>query len=214
MAHTGEKVLAAFTVDHVASITGLSKVRLTRWDKLGFFPPAFLGDDDPRNPYARVYSFVDMVGLRTLKILADDYGVPLRELRKAADGLKKSSDRPWSAIPLAVLKRRIVFNLDTKPRNVTGGQYTLKHIPLQPIVQEVRERAEKLRHRKVSQHGSTERRKFVQHNAEVISGTRIPVAAIDGFIRAGYSDQEILNEFPTLVVRGIEAVRQRLKVAA
>ena len=214
MTKSDESVLSAFCIDHVAQITGLSKARLARWDGLGFFPPEYIGDDERHNPYARVYSFVDLVGLRTLKILSDEHRVPLEELRKAAEELKKRSDRPWSAIPLAVLKRKVVFDLDTEPRNVTDGQYALKHIPLQPIAQEIRERANKLRYRDDSKVGRTEKRKFVQHNAEVISGTRIPVSAIGSFIQAGYSNHDILNEYPSLVLRDIEAVRRRTKSAA
>ena len=214
MTHSDGNVLSAFCVDHVALITGLSKVRLARWDRLGFFPPEYIGDDDRRNPYARVYSFVDLVGLRTLKILADVHRVPLSELRKAADELKKRSNRPWSAIPLAVLERKVVFDFDTSPRNVTDGQYALKHIPLQPIAQEIRDRANELRYRDDSQVGRTDKRKFVQHNAEVISGTRIPVAAVRSFILAGFKDEKILEEYPTLVQRDIGAVRQRIRTAA
>ena len=214
MKHCGGNVLSAFSADHAASITGLSKTRLAKWDRLGFFSPEYIGDDDRRNPYSRVYSFVDLVGLRTLKLLADNYRVPLGELRKAAAELRKRSDRPWSEIPLAVLKRKVVFDLDTSPRNVTDGQYAIKHISLQPIVQEIREQAEKLRRRSASQIGHTERRKFIQHNSEVISGTRIPVAAIDSFIQAGYSNRQILDEYPSLVLGDIEAVRQRTKSVA
>ena len=214
MRHCEGSVLSAFSIDHAASITGLSKARLTKWDRLGFFAPEYVGDDDRRNPYSRVYSFVDLVGLRTLKVLADNYRVPLGELRTAAEELRKRSDRPWSEIPLAVLKRKVVFDLDTSPRNVTDGQYAIKHIPLQPIAQEIREQAEKLRRRDASQIGHTEKRKFVQHNTEVISGTRIPVSAIGSFIDAGYSNRRILEEYPSLSPGDIEAVRQRAKSAA
>ena len=214
MGNCDGNVLAAFSIDHAALITGLSKARLAKWDRLGFFPPEYVGDDDRRNPYSRVYSFVDLVGLRTLRVLDDEYKVPLSELRKAASELRKRSDRPWSAIPLAVLKRKVVFDLDTSPRNVTDGQYAFKHIPLQPIAQEIREKADKFRRRDASQIGHTEKRKFVQHNKEVISGTRIPVSAIDSFIRAGYSNHKILEEYPSLVLRDVQAVRRRTKSAA
>lgn len=214
MTHSGDTVLSAFCVDHVSQITGLSKTRLARWDRLGFFSPEYSGDDERHYPYARVYSFVDLVGLRTLKILSDVHRVPLDELRKAARELKKRSDRPWSEIPLAVLKRRVVFDLDTNPRNVTDGQYALKHIPLQPIAQEIRERANRLRRRDESQIGHTEKHKFIQRNAEVISGTRIPVSAIDSFVQAGYSNNEILKEYPSLSVRDVKAIRQRAKSSA
>ena len=214
MKYCGGYVLSAFSADHAASITGLSKARLAKWDSLGFFSPEYIGDDDRRSPYSRVYSFVDLVGLRALKILADNYRVPLRELRKAAEELRKRSDRPWSEIPLAVLKRKVVFDLDTSPRNVTDGQFTIKHVPLQPIAQEIREQAEKLRHRDASQVGHTEKRKFIQHNTEVICGTRIPVSAIASFIGAGYSNRKIVEEYPSLEMDDVESVRRRVKSAA
>ncbi len=214
MAQSESKILAAFSVDHAARITGLSKARLTRWDDLGFFSPEYVGDDDRGNPYARVYSFVDLVGLRTLKILADTYRVPLGELRKAAPELKERSKRPWSEIPLAVVKRKVVFDLDTQPRNVTDGQLIFKVIPLAPIAEEIRRKANLLRHRDKSQIGKTEKRKFIQHNVEVISGTRIPVAAIESFINAGYSNRQIIEEYPSLIARDIESVRRRLRTAA
>ena len=213
MTDPDSNVLAAFGVEHVAQITGLTKSRLTRWDNLGFFSPEYIGDDDRRNPYARVYSFVDLVGLRTLKLLADIYRVPLKELQKAAEELKKRSDRPWSAIPLAVIKRQVVFDLDTSPRN-SDGQFVLKHIPLEPIAEEMRNRAERLRKRDDTQIGHVEKRKFIQHNTEVIAGTRIPVSAVRSFIQAGYTDRQIIEEYPSLEQRDIEAVRQRISAAA
>ena len=214
MSRPRQKILAAFSVDHAARVTGLSKSRLTRWDRLGFFSPEYVGDGDRGNPYARVYSFGDLVGLRTLKILADEYHVPLDELRKAAVELERGTDRPWSEIPLGVLKRKVVFDLNENPRNVTDGQYALKHIPLGPIAQEVERVASGLKNREKGQIGKVEHRKFVVHNADVIAGTRIPVAAIASFINAGYSDKAIIAEYPTLTRADIQAVRQRLKKAA
>ena len=213
MAQSDPKVLAAFSVDHAARITGLSKSRLTRWDLLGFFPPEYVGDDDRRNPYARVYSFIDLVGLRTLKILADEHRIPLSELRIAALELKKRSDRPWSNIPLAVVKRRIVFDLDARPKD-TAGQFVFKRIPLDPIAKEIERKANLLRKRDGSKVGRTERRKFTQHNAEVVSGTRIPVAAIESFLKAGYTNKAIIEEYPSLSTRDIVPIRKRARAAA
>jgi uncharacterized protein (DUF433 family) len=184
MAKSAGRVLAAFSVDHAARVTELSKSRLTRWDKLGFFSPEYVGDDDRGNAYARVYSFVDLVGLRTLKILADEYRVPLSELRRAAKVLADMSDRPWSDIPLG------------------------------PIAREVQRKTVELAKRNKSQIGKVERHRFVVHNATVIAGTRIPVAAVASFIRAGYSDRAIVAEYPTLTIKDIRAIRRRMRVAA
>lgn len=208
------KVLAAFSIDHAARVTGLSKSRLAQWDRLGFFSPEYIEDEDRRNPYSRVYSFIDLVGLRTLQILADSYRVPLTELKKAAVELKKRTDRPWSEIPLGVLKHKVVFDLTEAPRNVTDGQYALKHIPLSLIASEVEDRANKLRHRDASRIGKTEKRKFIQHNAEVISGTRIPLSAIESFIEEGYEDDQIVEEYPSLMIEDVQLVRRKKQDAA
>lgn len=206
-------VLRAFGVDHVADVTGLTKSRLTRWDKLGFFSPEHLDEEDRGSPYSRVYSFRDLVGLRTLAILTKDYQVPLRELRKAATELAKRADRPWSEIPLAVVKRKVVFDLDSAPRDA-DGQLIGKHIPLPTIAEEMARKAEKLRNRDSAKIGLIERRRFVAHNAPVIAGTRIPARAIESFIKDGYSDTAILKEYPSITRLDIAAVRNAMKVAA
>jgi uncharacterized protein (DUF433 family) len=203
----------AFGVDHAARVTGLSKSRLTRWDKLGFFSPEHLDEEDRGNPYARVYSFRDLVGLRTLKVLTDTYGVPLSELKKAAVELEKRSDRPWEKIPLAVVKRKVVFDLDSSPRDA-DGQQVLKHIPLPTIAEEVAQKANELRNRDQAKIGMIERRPYVAHHAPVIGGTRIPARAIESFIEEGYSDKAIIAEYPSVTRLDIAAVRNRMKAAA
>jgi len=206
-------VLLAFSVDHAARVTGLSKSRLTRWDKLGFFSPEHLDEEDRGNPYGRVYSFRDLVGLRTLAILTETYSVPLKELRKAATELAKRADRSWSEIPLAVVKRKVVFDLDTAPRDA-DGQLIGKHIPLPTIAEEVARRADELRNRDQSKIGLIERRRFVAHNAPVVAGTRIPARAIESFIEEGYSDKAIIAEYPSITRLDIAAVRNNMKAAA
>ncbi len=207
-----ENVIIAFSVDHAARVTGLSKARLTRWDKIGFFQPEHTNPEDRGNPYGRVYSFSDLVGLRTLAVLADDYRVPLRELRKAHDRLKEKADRPWSEISLSVLNREVVDVQERK--GVPSGQGILHSIPLPEIAKEVAEKARKLRDRDKALLGTIERHRYVAHNAEVIAGTRIPLSAIKSFMDAGYSDKEIIGEYPTLTKIDLQFVRERLREAA
>lgn len=206
-------LLRAFSVEHAAKITGLSKSRLTRWDKLGFFSPELADEEDRGNPYGRVYSYTDLVGLRTLAVLADKHRVPLSELRKAYNVLSRRVDKPWSQTQLSVLNRKVVFDLDGIPRD-TEGQYAGNHVPLPTIASEVAERAEALRKRDNDQIGVFERHKFVAHNARVLAGTRIPVSAIESFIAAGFSDEAIVREYPTLVKFDVSMVRSRMKDAA
>jgi DNA-binding transcriptional MerR regulator len=205
--------LLAFSVDHAATITGLSKARLTRWDQLGFFSPELADPEDKGNPYARVYSYTDLVGLRTLAVLADKHRVPLKELRKAYDVLSQHTNKPWSQMQLSVLNRKVVFDLGGAPRD-TEGQLAGKHVPLPTIASEVARRAEALRKRDDNQIGVFERHKFIAHNARVLAGTRIPVSAVASFIEAGYSDAAIVAEYPTLTKFDVAMVRNHMKEAA
>ena len=206
-------LLRAFSVDHAAKVTGLSKARLTRWDRLGFFSPELADPEDQGNPYGRVYSFTDLVGLRTLAVLADKHRVSLKELRKAHDVLAKHVDRPWSEMQLSVLNRKVVYDLSGAPRD-TEGQLAGNHVPLPTIASEVARRAEALRKRDNDQIGVFENHKFIAHNARVLAGTRIPVSAVEGFIEAGYSDAAIVAEYPTLTKFDVTMVRSRMKDAA
>lgn len=206
-------VFTAFSVEHAARVTGLSKARLSRWDKLGFFSPENSDDDDRGNAFSRVYSFTDLVGLRVLAVLTDDHGISIKELKETASELEKRSTRPWAEISLAVVKKKVVFDLDKIPCD-RHGQYIGKFVPLNKIASEVAKRAEELRNRKKALLGTAERHRFVAHNAAVLAGTRIPITSVKSFIDAGYSDKEILGEYPTLTKIDIQFVRSNHQVAA
>jgi len=208
-----ENVLMAFSVDHAARVTKLTKSRLTRWDKLGFFSPEHADESDRGNPYARVYSFNDLVGLRALALLTDKYHVPMSELKRAAPELEKRSTNPWSSLALAVVKRKVVFDLDTAPCDA-DGQLIGKFIPLGPIASEVADDTNELRSRDKRLIGLIEQHRFVAHNKPVVAGTRIPAAAIESFLEDGYSDAAIIAEYPSLKRDDIAAVRNYMKDAA
>ena len=61
-------VIRAFSADHAVRLTGLSMRQLRYWDDTGFFRHRY-ASEDRRSPYGRVYSFRDIVGLRTLSVL-------------------------------------------------------------------------------------------------------------------------------------------------
>jgi uncharacterized protein (DUF433 family) len=200
-------IISAFSADQVVHLTGLSMRQLAYWDSLGFFEPQY-ASEERRSPYSRIYSFKDVVGLRTLSVLKRTYKCSLPHLRNVAKKLSEYSETPWADLTLYVLKRKVNFNEPEtgRTRDVLDGQYSL--LPISSVMEDVRKEAEALRQRQDDQIGKIEKRRYVSHQAPVISGTRIRVSTIKHFIEAGYSTADILKEYPSLTEADIEAVKR------
>lgn len=199
-------VVAAFSLPQVSKLTGLPESRLVEWDRDQFFVPS-LAYEDRRAPYSRVYSFEDLVGLRTLYILRDR--VSMQHLKKAADRLKKHSGKPWSELTLYTLNGEVHFKHPTEGtiEGAVSGQYGAT-IPLESVAEEMREKANELRNRNRDLVGKIERHKFVMGNAAVFGGTRIPVSSVLSFLEAGFTAEQILEEYPDLDARDIRAAKK------
>lgn len=200
-----DNVIRAFSAEHVQRLTGLSAGQLRRWDSEGFFSPNY-AYENRRTPYSRVYSFKDVVGLRVVSVLRHDHRISMQQLRKVAAHLHEHSNTPWADMTLYVLNKEVHFREPQtgKIRGVVSGQYVV-NIPLISVIEDMRKKSDDLRKRRKEQIGATERHRYVAHNAEVIAGTRIPVATIKRFSEAGYSKRQIMREYPTLKMKDIEA---------
>lgn len=198
------KVYSAFSEGHVAQLTGLSKWQLRAWDKAGFFRPRYAYEDRSA-PYSRVYSFTDLVGLRTVAVLRKQYHVSMNELRRVAEELMRRGFSNWAEIKLHVVKGQVHF-VDPGTRNVEGvwdGQYAM--LPIVEVIDGLERDVARIRRRDPRLVGRVEQHKFVMRNAEVVAGTRIPAGAIRRYHEAGYTTAQILAEYPTLTRRDVEA---------
>jgi uncharacterized protein (DUF433 family) len=198
--------IVAFTADNVCRLTGLSMRQLGYWDSTGFFSPELL-DEFKRRAFARIYSFRDVVGLRTIGILRNERHVPLQELRRVGEWLKAHHETPWSSLRFALIGRKVVFTdpdsgAFVEPRG--EGQIVIK-IGLEPIANDMRRAAEGLRERHADQIGKVSRNRYVVHNAWVVAGTRIPTNAIWNFHSAGHSAKDIIREYPRLTPADVQA---------
>lgn len=198
--------LLAFTAEQVARLTGLSQRQLRYWDRTGFFAPTLL-DDHSQRAFGRIYSFRDVVGLRAIAMLRKHYSIPLQELRRVGEWLHREHDTPWSSLRFALMGRKVVF-LDpesgaaVEPRG--EGQAVLP-IGLEPIANEMRDAAAKLRSREADQVGRIVRNRYVVHNAWVLAGTRIPTEAVWNFHVAGFDVDAIVREYPRLTPEEVRA---------
>lgn len=198
--------IVAFTSEHVCRLTGLSARQLRYWDETEFFSPTTVAGHRKR-AFGRIYSFRDLVGLRTIAILRKQHKSALQELRRVGAWLRAQHETPWSSLRFALAGRKVVFfdpvtGIATEPRG--RGQAVLD-IALEPIANEMRQAAERLRERQSEQIGRIVRNRYVVHNAWTLAGTRIPTQAIWNFHQAGYDVAAILAEYPRLTADDVHA---------
>lgn len=79
-----------------------------------------------------------------------------------------------------------------------GAGHQVLPISLEPVANEMRRAAERLRDRPAGQIGQVTRNRHVVHNAWVVAGTRIPTSAIWNFHEARYATDDIISEYPRL----------------
>lgn len=199
------EIHAAFSEDQVERLTGISKRQLRYWDRTDFFKPHF-AEENRRVAFSRVYSFTDVVSLRVLNVLRHQYSIPLQHLRQVAQTLPQMSEAKWGSTQLFVLGRRVVFaeTGTSQYREIVSKQYVIP-IALESVVADTKRDIDALKERDQESVGRITRARNVCHNAWVVAGTRIPVSAIQRFSRAGYSIQEIRDEYPSLTDADIES---------
>lgn len=197
--------MLAFGIERVSRLTKLSVRQLRYWDQTGFFAPQ-LADEDRSLPYSRVYSFRDVVGLRTLALLREKK-IPLQELRKLGAWLKEHYDTPWASLRFYVAGRKVFFDdpaTGARWASSPPGQTALT-IEMQPIAREMRAAVERLGERQPDEIGRITRRRHVMGNAPVLAGTRIPTAAVWSFHEAGYDTAGIIEQYPRLTADDVRA---------
>jgi len=204
----GENVveMQAFSADQVRALTGLSDRQLRYWDDTGFFSPRYAEDQHYRSRQ-RLYSFQDLVGLRTIALLRNEHHISLQELRQVGEWLKEHHASPWSSLTFYVMGRHVVFDDPVTGERIAGqpfGQIALP-IEMERIAQTVRGDVDQLRRRRPEQVGQVDRKRQVVSNAAVLRGTRITTSAIRAFYQAEYPIEAILAEYPQLTPDDIQA---------
>lgn len=196
--------IVAFTAEHVCRLTGLSARQVRYWDKTQFLSPTMVAGHRKR-AFGRIYSFRDVVGLRTIAILRDR--VPLQGLRRIGKWLRQHHDTPWSSLRFGLAGRKVIFfdpKTDIAKEPWGEGQQVLD-IALERIANEMRDAAALLRERQSEDIGRIVRNRFVVHNAWTLAGTRIPTQAIWNFHQAAYDTAAIVKEYPRLTAKDVEA---------
>ena len=194
-----QTVIAAFSEDHTERLTGISKSQLRYWDRTGFFRPSY-AEDNRRFAFGRAYLFKDIVALRVLNVLRNQYSVPLQHLRSVSDKLSHLLSAKWAGVSLWVFNKHVIWQEPgtEKPKEIVSEQYVMPALKLDKVVADTKRDVSSLNARDKSKYGKLEQSRYLNHNALVIAGTRISVDSIKRFSEAGYTTEQILKEYPDL----------------
>lgn len=203
---TREKtIIAALTEDHITRITGISKGQLRAWDRRGFFVPKY-AYDDRGVAYSRIYSFKDAVGLKTLATVRSRHHIGIARLEKLAEEMEKDGIHHWAEAKVWVINGELSYLRPGLKKEVMGvDTKQLAMLDIIEVIEEVTAKIEELKKRKLEAYGQVERQKFVARNSWVIAGTRIPTAAIRRYADAGFTNKQIMEEYPTLTMEDVQA---------
>lgn len=208
--------IIALDSERVSRLTGIPRSTLTHWENRGVFVPSYI-DPTPRTPFRRIYSFRDIVSLRTLALIRREAKVPFHEVLAASQYLSQHYDSPWSELRFGLLDGKLVFwDPDQKKWSHSSGQ-TVLEFDVSGIPEEIRRGLPDALERDASTHGVVTRSRNVQHNRPILAGTRIPTSSIWSLHSAGYSRSQILTEYPQLTEEDIDAAirfEQDLRAAA
>ena len=205
-----------FTADQVCALCDITARQLSLWNSSGFFKPQY--PEGISRPFNRIYSFRDVVGLRTIGLLRNKHGVPRSELKRIGAELKRTPDSDWSKVAFYLDPTNHVYFRDPNSGELLGtaplGQRPL--LEMSTVIRDVERSLVRMNRRRANQVGKIEQNRFVVRNEPVIAGTRIPVGAIYRLHQAGYSPEQIIREYPRLKPADVKAAitHERLRAAS
>lgn len=207
-------IIGAFSEEQVGRLTGLSRAQLRAWNRRNFIRPEFKADDNPRRPFTYIYSFKDLLKLRVLNQLRNIYNVPMRELERVERELSHMGDEKWTSQRLWVHNRKVVFEEpeSARKREISTKQFVAE-IPLEVVTNDARTDIARINRRDGGEVGKIITKRYLHSSEPVFAGTRIPVAAVLGYIDSGVPDEEITDRLPGLEAADIEAARAYRKAA-
>jgi uncharacterized protein (DUF433 family) len=197
--------MLAFTTDQVHRLTGLSQRQIRYWATRGFFSPSYA--DQERRPFGRIYSFQDLVWLRTIALLMREHGIKQRQLQPVAEWLRSHPRESWSTLRFYVAGKQIALG-DSELNAILSAsdpEQTVIPICMDEITRSAAADAAALGERAPDEIGGIVQNRYVSHNYPTLAGTRIRTEAIWNFHEAGHSHQDILRQYPRLQPADIEA---------
>ncbi len=201
-----------FNTKTISQIIGVTARQLGYWDKTGLLKPS-IAQAEGRGT-RRLYSFLDMVQIRTAKALRDQ-GMSLQKIRRCVAYLRKQ--RKEVEHPLAELKLltdgQTIFvltaNKDVILDTLNSGQLVLS-LAIGQLVNDVRAQVEKLTQRSVENVvvDDFEYQVIVEADPEA-GGYVVECPAIKGCISQGETKEEALIMIQDAIAACLEVLEER-----
>lgn len=205
-----QSIERSWTTEQVLRITGVSKRRLAYWLDRGIVTADV--DEARGRGRVRLWSFANLVEVRVVLWLRDRMSLQL--IGKIVEHLRQCGvDQPLAELRFAVvdtgrLKRPtdvVVQRPDGAWETSLEGQVVMEVVlPLERFADELRKASERDRATR-REAGRVERRRGRMGSAEVLAGTRVPIAAIQRLDAAGWSAERITENYPGLTSRDVSA---------
>ncbi|WP_344004803.1 DUF433 domain-containing protein [Nocardioides lentus] len=192
---------AMYTHPRLAELAGVSVRRLSYWESQGLLRPTSAMEMRGRN--VRLYDFHGALTALILAALREK--VSLQHIRQVVRHLRER-DFDVPSVRFALVGPRVFFQ-------TPEGEWEDVRDPMQIVISETLDlrplRATLARgvERTADQHGQVEKLRGARGSRPLVSGTRVPVAAVERYLRRGIGTDRILEAYPSLTTEDIEAVR-------
>lgn len=204
--------LLALPARAAARLAAVSERRLRGWEDRGLVEPSVRRQLSERNT-VRLYGFQDLLEVLIVRELID-HGAHPRTIGRLVDHLRGHYERPLTQVRWAVDGNRIyVQHFDsTWVGDQAPDQIVLWQVlDLEPLRAHIRNTVG--RGRLPEDEGQIVRRRRVMGSKPVFAGTRVPVEAVETYLRRNVDDERILEAFPQLTPADVAAARDAMSVA-
>jgi uncharacterized protein (DUF433 family) len=199
--------LLAIPDKRAAKLARITMRQLRYWEQIGLVTPSIKRQLSPRNA-VRLYGFQDLIELLVAAELRHRPGISLQHVQRVIAYLHRSGfQAPLSELRFATHGSDIYVQYP-------DGTWSGDPIPDQIVFHQVitldflRERVEAVQHRDPDVAGKVVTRRGVLGSKPIFAGTRIPVATVQRYLSAGYSDADIIEEYPSLTPADIKVARE------
>src|SRR5205814_7448869 len=155
----------------------------------------------------RLFGFTDLLQLLVVAELRDR--LPLQHIRRVVGHLRgRGYEEPFRQLVFATVGKELYFQ---HPDGTWEGGLAPDQVVFHEVIElePLRRRIDGVRQRPADTVGEVERARGRLGSKEVFAGTRIPVATVQAYLSRGFSDTDVLREYPDLTSADVETARRK-----